>query len=31
VSERILYAIVEDSEGNIGESEKLDIVITEYP
>ncbi len=30
-SEHILYATVEDSEGNIGESEKINVVITEYP
>jgi len=30
-SEHILYAVVEDSEGNIGESEKLNVVITEFP
>ena len=30
-SEHILYAKVADEEGNIGESEKIDVVITEYP
>lgn len=30
-SEHTLNAIVEDTEGNIGESEKLNVVITEYP
>ncbi len=30
-SEHQLYAKVADREGNIGESEKIDIVITEYP
>ena len=30
-SEHQLYAKVADSEGNIGESEKIDIIITEYP
>ncbi|MCJ7800947.1 MAG: hypothetical protein MUP82_01160, partial [Candidatus Marinimicrobia bacterium] len=30
-SEHILYAKVADKEGNIGESEKLDVVITEFP
>lgn len=30
-SEHQLYAKVADSEGNIGESEKINVVITEYP
>ena len=30
-SDHILYAKVSDQEGNVGESEKLDVVITEYP
>ena len=30
-SEHQLYAKVADSEGNIGESGKLDVVITEFP
>jgi len=30
-SKHQLYAKVADEEGNIGESEKLDVVITEYP
>lgn len=30
-SEHILYVEVSDNEGNIGESEKIDVVITEFP
>ncbi len=30
-SEHILYVEVADKEGNIGESEKIDVVITEFP
>jgi len=30
-SEHVLYVEVADKEGNVGESEKIDVVITEYP
>ncbi len=30
-SEHILYVEVADKEGNIGESEKIDVIITEFP